>query len=156
MQQLPDGARQDPIWARSGHTGYGRDGCRVPLPWRAEGASFGFSARDASAPPWLPQPAWFADFAADQQTTDPASVLSFYRRALRARRRSDAADELEWLETGRDEVLAFRRGQVSCVTVFDGEPFAPPGAWGQLFCASGHDVLADGALASDTTAWYQG
>ena len=29
---MPDDARQDPNWERSGHTERGRDGCRVPLP----------------------------------------------------------------------------------------------------------------------------
>ncbi|BCJ60599.1 hypothetical protein Jiend_40210 [Micromonospora endophytica] len=34
--QLPDEARQDPTWVRSGHTQRGRDGCRVPIPWEAD------------------------------------------------------------------------------------------------------------------------
>ena len=32
---LPDDARQDPTWFRTNHERYGRDGCRVPLPWVA-------------------------------------------------------------------------------------------------------------------------
>src|SRR3546814_10768085 len=68
---LPDDARQDPIGLRSGHTDFGRDGCRVPLPWDSDAAGFGFS----KATPWLPQPDWFADFAANRQDDDPASVL---------------------------------------------------------------------------------
>lgn len=152
VQQLPANARQDPIWARSGHAEYGRDGCRVPLPWTAGGASFGFSADQAASPPWLPQPAWFAEFAADRQAADPESVLAFYRTALRVRRQFDPAAELEWLETGRDDVLAFRRGELSCVTVFDGGPFGPPAEWGSLICAS---RPVDGRLLSASTAWYR-
>ncbi|HEY2043454.1 MAG TPA: glycoside hydrolase family 13 protein [Jatrophihabitans sp.] len=151
VQDLPGTARQDPIWARTGHTEYGRDGCRVPLPWTAAGSSLGFSHEEAAAP-WLPQPAWFADFAAEVQDDDPDSVLAFYRKALRARRQLHPTAKLEWLESGRDDVLAFRRDSLSCVTVFDGEPFAVPATWGTLICSSGH---ADGALPSGTTAWYQ-
>ena len=39
---LPDEVLADPIWERSGHTRRGRDGARVPLPWTADGRSFGF------------------------------------------------------------------------------------------------------------------
>ena len=43
---LPDEARQDPIFARTGGVEIGRDGCRVPLPWTDDPAtSFGFSPR---------------------------------------------------------------------------------------------------------------
>lgn len=123
----------------------------MPLPWTTAGASFGFSSEDAANFPWLPQPDWFADFAADRQTADPASVLSVYRRALRARRQIDPHSDLEWLEPGRDDVLAFRRGDLSCVTVFDGKPFEPPAAWGTLICAS---RTGEGPLAQGSTGWY--
>ena len=40
---LPAEARQDPAFRRThGAEGF-RDGCRVPMPWTREGASFGFS-----------------------------------------------------------------------------------------------------------------
>jgi alpha-glucosidase len=48
----PDEARQDPIGFRSGGTEDGRDGRRVPLPWRPDEPGLGFG----SATPWLPQP----------------------------------------------------------------------------------------------------
>ena len=32
---LPDDARQDPTWFRTAGERYGRDGCRVPVPWSA-------------------------------------------------------------------------------------------------------------------------
>ena len=70
----------------------GRDGCRVPLPWvaaddPAQGGSFGFSPADADAAPHLPQPAWFSDYAADREETDPTSMLALYRDALWLRRK---------------------------------------------------------------------
>ncbi|MDQ1750521.1 MAG: alpha-glucosidase [Pseudonocardiales bacterium] len=155
VQDLPEDTRQDPIWARSEHAEYGRDGCRVPMPWSASGRSFGFSADDAVSAPWLPQPAWFADFAADRQQDDPDSVLAFYRRALHARQQLDQAADLEWLETGREDVLAFRRGAISCVTVFDGCSFMPPAEWGALVCSSLPAVdAAERWLAAGSTGWY--
>lgn len=166
VQDLPDDARQDPIWTRSGYTEHGRDGCRVPLPWTSEGPNLGFSATPVSASaaaessgageatvpaPWLPQPVWFADFAVERQNTDPTSVLSIYRTALLARKQLDHNADLEWLESGRDNVLAFRRGEVTSVTVFDGAPFAPPTDWGVQLCAS---QPGGGPLTSTSTAWY--
>ncbi|MBW3081411.1 alpha-amylase family glycosyl hydrolase [Bifidobacterium saguinibicoloris] len=74
---------QDPNWERSGHYFKGRDGCRVPLPWTADGPAFGFNDTGAA---WLPQPAWFARYAADMQEHDDASTLTMYRRAIALRR----------------------------------------------------------------------
>ncbi|MEO9238907.1 MAG: hypothetical protein ABI418_12535 [Jatrophihabitantaceae bacterium] len=159
VQDLPDEARQDPIWERSGHTEYGRDGCRVPLPWTAEGSSFGFSA-SGSQPAWLPQPAWFADFAADRQADDPDSVLSFYRAALRARAAFaqtafDQAADFEWLHTGREDVLAFRRGTLISVTVFDGPDYAVAADWGTPICASRSGLLTNAPRPAASTTWYR-
>ena len=128
VQDLPDAARQDPIWERSHHTEHGRDGSRVPLPWDAGAAHFGFAP--AAVTPWLPQPDWFADFAVSGQNDDPGSVLAFYRHALAARQQIDPAAAIEWLEIDRDDALAFRRGALVCVAVFDGPPVEPPAAWG--------------------------
>jgi len=147
VQDLPDWARQDPIWERSGHTEHGRDGSRVPLPWAADEPAFGFS----TGRPWLPQPDWFADFAVDRQA-GPDSVLSLYRAALRARRDIDQAASLEWIETGREDVLAFSRGELTCVTVFDGAPFSVPADWGQPRLHS--RVGLDRVLPAGTSAWF--
>jgi alpha-glucosidase len=151
VQDLPDDTRQDPIWERSGHTEHGRDGSRVPLPWRARGDSFGFSAEGAAAP-WLPQPPWFADYAVDREEADPASVLAFYRRALRERRNLEPDAPLEWLELEREDAIAFRRGEYVCVTVFGGPPPAVRGDWGSLVLSSGPD--GDGP-APMTTTWFR-
>jgi alpha-glucosidase len=159
VQDLPPEARQDPIWERSDHLEHGRDGCRVPLPWHESGSSFGFSAKafdsgtGAAAQPcptWLPQPSWFASFAVDTQQDRPDSVLSFYQEALRHRHSIDATQPLRWLRTGRDDVLAFERGDLTSVTVFDGEPFTPPPSWGRMLCRSDR---GNGALRASTGAW---
>ena len=149
VQDLPDEARQDPMWVRSGHTDFGRDGSRVPLPWRSGEPAFGFT----SGTPWLPQPDWFADFVADRQEDDPTSVLNRYRAALRARRDVDPGTPLEWLETGRTDVLAFRRGDVVCVTVFDGPPYDVPSEWGDPVLGS--EPAVGSTLAAGSSAWFR-
>ncbi len=106
--EVPEAARQDPVWERSGHTRPGRDGCRVPLPWSGDIPPYGFSAR--SGQPWLPQPAGWNGVTAEQQAQDGQSMLSWYRRCLSARRSQPALGDgtLQWLDLGGD-VLAFRR-----------------------------------------------
>ncbi len=80
---VPDSARQDPIFVRSGGKRPGRDGCRIPMPWDAE-AGVGFSPT-GSAAPWLPIPADWQQYAVSRQTTEPDSTLNLYRRALALR-----------------------------------------------------------------------
>jgi alpha-glucosidase len=113
VEDIPDDRRQDPIWEQSGHQDLGRDGCRVPLPWSGTAPPYGFSA-DATAEPWLPQPADWAPLTAEAQEQDPGSMLQHYRTALRLRREHLVnAGDVEWLET-RPGVLAFRRGRIEC------------------------------------------
>ncbi|MBN9606882.1 MAG: glycoside hydrolase family 13 protein [Actinomycetales bacterium] len=116
---LPDDARQDPIWVRSGGAELGRDGCRVPLPWRTDPAgAHGFSPAGA-ARSWLPQPAWFADFAAERQRDDPESTLGLYRRLVALRHEMlDGAGPVEILDLAAPDVLALRRGDVVCLVNF--------------------------------------
>lgn len=149
VQDLPDEARQDPIWERSGHTEHGRDGCRVPLPWSPEEPSFGFS----DGTPWLPQPSWFEEFATDRQEADPASVLSFYRHAVAARRAIDETSGLQWFDTGRNDVLAYGRGGLTVVVVFGGEPFDVPAAWGTPVVAT--RTVQDRHCPAASAAWFQ-
>jgi alpha-glucosidase len=150
VQDLPDDARQDPLWEHSGHTDPGRDGSRVPLPWAAGEPGFGFT----TGTPWLPQPDWFADYAVDRAEQDEASVLQVYRAALAARRDLDQATPLVWVETGRADVLAFTRGEVTCVTVFEGPPFEAPAEWGALVLASTPTVTGT-KLPSGVTGWFR-
>lgn len=145
VQDLPDEARQDPIWERSHHTEYGRDGCRVPLPWDASGPAFGFS----TGTPWLPQPAWFADFAVSSRPP----TLALYQRAIAARAQIDQNAGLDWIATGRDDVLAFRRGSFVHVTVFDGVALDAPAEWGSLVLAS--RPLTDRCVEPAGSAWFR-
>lgn len=147
---LPAGARQDPIWKRSGGHEHGRDGSRVPMPWQPSGASFGFSPPSAPAS-WLPQPDWFGLFAASTQDQDPNSTLNLYRSALRVRRTLFSGTDLDWLDAGRDDVIAFRRGRAITVTCMGAEPFTPPDSWGKIALRSGTGTGS--VIEPDSSAW---
>ena len=151
VMDLPDGSRRDPIWERSGHREYGRDGCRIPLPWEHAAPTFGFSPRDV--PGWLPQPEWFGPYSADLQSGDPASTLELYRSLLSARRTLMTGDEtnVQWQETGRDDVTAYRRGVVTVVVVFGDQPYAVPEGWGRSVISSA--PVVDGSIAGSAAVW---
>ena len=102
--RLPDEARQDPTWERSGHTSRGRDGCRVPIPWERDAPSYGFGPSEKA---WLPQPEVYGELAVDRQTGVQGSTLELYRRLLRLRREHrPGRGELSWVDLG-EGVLAF-------------------------------------------------
>ena len=143
---LPDDARQDPTWFRTNGARYGRDGCRVPIPWEGTEASYGFGPTAAS---WLPQPATWAAYTRSSQAGVPGSTLTMYQDALEARRRYDLAfGSPEWIDLGGD-TLAFRSGEVTVVVNFGEEPVELPE--GEVVLASG--ALDGGTLPRDTTAW---
>src|SRR6202008_1337920 len=81
--ELPDDALQDPTWERSGHTVRGRDGCRIPIPWRGGTPPFGFST---SPDTWLPLPPEWAALTVEKKLSETGSTLSFFRHALEIRR----------------------------------------------------------------------
>jgi alpha-glucosidase len=141
---LPDAAREDPVWHRSGGTEMGRDGCRVPLPWSGEHPPFGFSEGPSS---WLPMPADWAALTAGSQADDPSSTLSLYRSAL-ALRRTLFTGDLEWLDSP-DNVLGFRRADGSRCVVNLGSESYPLDGTPRLVS----DHLDGSALPPDTACW---
>ena len=146
---IPDEARQDPAFFRNTGFEKGRDGCRVPLPWKREGSSFGFG----DGPAHLPQPEWFGPVSVEAQEDDPSSTLSLYREALRLRHELQASESLEWIdELSQGDVLAFARpgGWVN-VTNFGEEPVALP--TGELLLASAR--VDEGLLPGATTVWLR-
>ncbi|MCL2317262.1 MAG: glycoside hydrolase family 13 protein [Actinomycetia bacterium] len=150
VADLPDNARQDPIFARSGGRDIGRDGCRVPLPWTPGGPSFGFGPGGAH----LPQPAWFKTYAVAVQESDPASTLNLYRRALAARRdllaRPGVSNDLTWLPTD-DHVLAFARGPWTCLLNTGTTPVPLPE--GEIIVASGDLDDDQSSVPGETAVW---
>ncbi|KAB1915073.1 glycoside hydrolase family 13 protein [Micromonospora sp. AMSO31t] len=146
---LPDEARQDPTWERSGHTQRGRDGCRVPIPWEADAPSYGFGPTDAS---WLPQPASWAEYALDRQRGVDGSTYELYRTALRLRHEHGLArGPLRWLSSG-DEVLTFTNGGLTVLTNFGAESVPLP-AGAEVLASSA--PLADETVPTDVTVWYR-
>src|SRR4029453_14211652 len=127
VEDLPEGVLQDPVWKRSGHTIRGRDGCRVPIPWSGTGPPFGFGS--VEHPPWLPQPAHWADLTVAAQDAHPASMLNLYRAALAERRRNPALGDgaLTWDDDAPQGVLSFTREPgFRCVVNFGPELYEIP------------------------------
>jgi len=148
---LPDDARQDPLWRRTGHQARGRDGCRVPLPWHSDGPSYGFGPGPDA---WLPQPEIWSRYALSTQVGVAASTYEMYRAALSLRRelRTGRAT-LEWLDARSAEVLAFRVGGLTVYTNFGEAPVPlPPGLIPVLVSGS---LDAGHLLDTDTTVWFR-
>ena len=116
---LPDAARQDPVFFHSEGRQPGRDGCRVPLPWQRDMPNAGFS----TAAPWLPMPAGWDRLAVDVQAGSGESTLGHFRQALAARRRlaNRLPDRIDWLKAAPG-VLAYARGPLIVACNFASRP----------------------------------
>lgn len=143
---IPDDARQDPTWFRTGGERYGRDGCRVPLPWEADAPAYGFSATGRT---WLPQPESWGSYARDAQAGVAGSTLELYRTLLRLRReRALGTGSLEWLDSPAG-TLAFRNGDVTVMANLAGGPVPLPE--GEILAASAE--VTGRELPADTAVW---
>ena len=160
VTDIPDSARQDPTFARTGGKVVGRDGCRVPLPWdRDSSSSYGFSAAEDAAPPWLPQPPGWGERSVAAQDGDPDSFLTMYQQALRIRRWHPALgtghlrdDKMLWLQAP-DDALSFARDPgFLFVANLGTTPLALP-EYRTVLLASG--PLSDGLLPPDTAVWLE-
>ncbi|MDR2895893.1 MAG: glycoside hydrolase family 13 protein [Propionibacteriaceae bacterium] len=163
VTDLPDAARQDPIFFRDRGFNVGRDGCRVPLPWTATGSSFGFGSGAAH----LPQPTWFGQYAVAVESDQDDSTLNLYRQALSLRGRWQGAESLEWIETGDPQLLHFRRPggwQVAMNFADQARPLPLAGqsislsSWPGIETAvvEGKDDLAVGHwIPAETTYWWR-
>jgi alpha-glucosidase len=150
---LPDEGLADPIGERSGHARRGRDGARVPLPWTADGRSFGFGP-SGGARPWLPQPAAWSAMAAERQALDPGSMLELYRSALRIRREHPGlgSGPMRWRDSPKGVLSIEREGGFLLVANVEGAPVEVPSHSGVLL-ASGP---LDGArLPPNSAVWLQ-
>jgi alpha-glucosidase len=154
VDDLPDGAIDDPVWRRSGFTIRGRDGCRVPLPWSGDEPPFGFSPPGTRT--WLPQPASWSALTAAAQARDGSSVLALYRAALAIRRTHPglAGERLAFVPAPRG-VLAFERDAgLRCVVNVSGEPWPVP-TGDEVLLRSDAGAEADAALPAGAAAWLQ-
>ncbi|WP_062516330.1 glycoside hydrolase family 13 protein [Demequina gelatinilytica] len=146
---IPDEARQDPTWHRTEGERYGRDGCRVPLPWEADAPAYGFSPTGDA---WLPQPAVYGTLARDAQSGVEGSTLEMYRAALRLRREHRigvGSGDVAW-EDSPEGVLIHRVGDIRVIANVSG---APVPVEGDVLVTS--HALEDGALPADATVWVR-
>ncbi|MEJ5945957.1 alpha-amylase family glycosyl hydrolase [Pseudokineococcus basanitobsidens] len=157
---VPDEAKRDPIFHRSGGLRAGRDGCRIPMPW-STGPAAGFSPAGAAAP-WLPQPDGWDELSVERQAADPASTLQLYRAALVLRHEVRALGRgRATLERQGDVVVVHRgdarTGRVTAYVNMGHEAAALPCA-GEVLLASEASVTAgDGwvHLPASTAVWVR-
>jgi alpha-glucosidase len=167
VADIPDSARLDPAFRRSGGKVAGRDGSRVPLPWDRGGSSYGFSRTEsASSPaaPWLPQPAGWGERSVAAQDGDPGSFLALYREALRLRRSHpalgtghDHSNSMRWLEAPENALFFARDPGFLFLANLGAEPLRLP-EFREVLVASGPLVrgaagLSGGSLPPGTAAW---
>ncbi|MFM7047741.1 MAG: hypothetical protein ACKOXX_07590 [Actinomycetota bacterium] len=154
---LDDRQRQDPHFHRTNGEHLGRDGCRVPMPWKRVGTSLGFGA-DSGRPAWLTQPKEWSTLSVEAQESDDGSMLNRLRTAVSVRREHAALlhGTLEWkTELCVNGVVAFARvmpGEQSVLCVANMGDTLTPSVHGRMLCASGN--VTDGKVPPDTTAWF--
>ncbi|MFT4235635.1 MAG: glycoside hydrolase family 13 protein [Microbacterium sp.] len=145
---LPDDARQDPTWFRTNGERYGRDGCRVPIPWESTAPAYGFNATGES---WLPQPAEWETLARDRQWGVDGSTLELYRELLRLRREHVlATSQLTWLDGWPKRALAFTVGDVTVIANTGRKPVKAPEGLTLLVASA---PVGD-TVPPDTAAWF--
>jgi alpha-glucosidase len=146
---IPDERRDDPTFFRTNGERYGRDGCRVPIPWEADKPAYGFNGSGAS---WLPQPAVFGELARDQQSGVESSTLELYRRLLSLRSSHGlGSGDFSWLPDFPASTVAFQNSGVAVIGNLGTAPIALPA--GEVLASSG--PLVDGQLPGDATAWIR-
>jgi alpha-glucosidase len=149
---MPDEAREDPLFIRTNGKELGRDGCRVPLPWTTDATtSYGFSP--VPVEPWLPQSNDWAELSAAHQLADPQSMLAWYRTVLA--HRPLLTGDLTWVDTDLAECVAFERDGVLILVNVGPDVVELPAALvsgRSLILASQPDATMQ-QLPSDTCVW---
>lgn len=155
---IPVERLQDPIWKMSGNKERGRDGCRVPLPWKVtEGGAFGFSSNPdlSREQSWLPQPEYWGDFSAEGQEESENSMLLLYRNALATRKEHPALanTHFRWVDSSNDS-FAFTRSQDEsffCIVTFEEAGSIPPNY--EVLISS--QEIGSGRIPPNSTVWLQ-
>ena len=145
--------RQDPTWFRTNGEKVGRDGCRVPLPWEANGGpSFGFNTTGKS---WLPAPDSFKRYARDEQEGVAGSTLELYKRLIKERKEfAMGSGEFRFApEYSSDSTLAYINNGVLVISNFGPDSVNVPA--GKLLVTTQHDLTIEGVLEHDQTAWIK-
>lgn len=148
VRDIPADRRQDPTFYRTKGEQYGRDGCRVPIPWEADAPAYGFNASGQS---WLPQPEEWRELARDVQIGDEESMLELYREAIRLRGVLGlGSGTLEWLDMG-DDVIAFRNGETMVIANLGMTSVRVPDGLAAELASS----PIDSEIGTDTTVWLR-
>jgi alpha-glucosidase len=145
--------RQDPTWFRTNGERVGRDGCRVPIPWEANGGpSFGFNSTGKS---WLPAPESFKRYARDVQEGVPGSTLELYKRLIKERKEfALGSGEFRFApEYSSDSTLAYINNGILVISNFGPDSVNVPS--GELLVTTQHDLTVEGVLEHDQTAWIK-
>ncbi len=155
---LPNDARQDPVYFRTGGEQLGRDGARVPLPWSGALPPYGFSDTDVRG--WLPQPTDWAGLTVEAQAQDPHSALHQYVDMLRLRHAHPGLSETASCEVSASDgrALIIERGAgLHCVVNFS-DADCVGSVTGRVLVASDASVMVEGdriILPPSTGAWIQ-
>ncbi len=156
VRDLPEDRLTDPRWKMSGYKDRGRDGCRVPLPWKTEPkGGFGFSTNEFLEldQAWLPMSPWMGNFSAESQDGVAGSTLTMYRDALALRKLEEGLGDgpMNWIEAGKDVVAFSRPGNFACYINFGAAIEIPAGA--KVLIASG--PLEGNSIPTDTAVWLR-
>lgn len=155
---IPAERLQDPIWKMSGNKERGRDGCRVPLPWKvSEHGAFGFSTNTEITPEqsWLPQPVNWGDFSAEGQEHSTNSMLHLYRNAIGIRKTNSSllSSHFRWVDSS-DGSFAFTRSEDNsflCIVTFEADEAVPPNY--EVLLSS--QEIESGRIPPNSTVWLQ-
>jgi alpha-glucosidase len=154
-REIPEDRLSDPRWKMSDYKDRGRDGCRVPLPWRENTAgAFGFSDNQKLTPndSWLPQSKNWGDFSVEAQDADPNSSLNLYRKALAIRKSLPGLGDgpMSWVDAPEYVVAFSRPGNFYCYLNLGPDLKLPNEA--QILVSS--TPIKDGLLPTDTAVWF--
>ncbi len=155
-RDIPEDRLTDPRWAMSGFTDRGRDGCRVPLPWKTNLAgAFGFSENSKLNPvdAWLPQSKNWGEFSVESQDDDETSPLNLYRNALKIRKSHPGLGDgtITWLEVNNDVVAFSRPGGFVCYLNLGDAITLPENA--KVLVSS--QPLPGNTIPTDTAVWFE-
>jgi alpha-glucosidase len=145
--------RQDPTFSRTKGERVGRDGCRVPLPWEANGGvSFGFNSTGKS---WLPAPATYRKYARDVQEGVAGSTLELYKKLIATRKNlALGSGEFRWApEYSSANSLAYVNNGVLVLSNFGPELITVPA--GEIIVSTQSSLTAGGQLEANQSAWIK-
>ena len=154
-REIPEDRLSDPRWKMSDYKDRGRDGCRVPLPWKSNSAgAFGFSDNAKLSPndAWLPQAGNWGDFSVEVQDTDPNSSLNLYRKALEIRKSLPGLGDgpMSWVDAPESVVAFSRPGNFYCYLNLGADLKLPAGA--KVLVSSA--PIENLTLPTDVAVWF--